>query len=588
MSDSENNQSDGGGKSGYQVLARKYRPQSLADLIGQEAMVRTLENAFSSGRIAQAYILTGVRGVGKTTTARILARALNYAKDGEDDAGPRIDFDTPGIHCAEIMESRHVDVLEMDAASRTGINDIREIIESVRYLPLSARYKVYIIDEVHMLSTQAFNGLLKTLEEPPEHVKFIFATTEIRKVPVTVLSRCQRFDLRRVDATVLADHFAGIAKQENADIDEGALAVIARAAEGSVRDGLSILDQAIAHGDGMVTADAVRAMLGLADRSRIIELFEAVVTGNVAGALDELKSQYDGGADPALVLSDLAAFTHFVTRVKYVPAAVEDPALSEAERVAGKKYADTLDLRFLARAWQALLKGLAEVRNAGAPLDAAEMVLIRLAHMSDLPTPDELIRTIRDNPAAAPDPAQSTAPSGNGATAQASTAPLTSPPPADIPERENPAPDAGPPAAARPQSFDEVIELARSNRELILKEALETQVRLVSFEPGRIEIDPVASAPRDLANRLSAALLDWTGQRWMIGIASGKGDMTISERDAIKREKLFADAREEPVVKAILEKFSGAEITDVRENRLAGDGPEKTQITDETKGVARS
>ncbi len=589
MSDGGKNQSDGGGKGGYQVLARKYRPQSLADLIGQEAMVRTLENAFSSGRIAQAYILTGVRGVGKTTTARILARALNYAKDGEDDAGPRIDFDEPGIHCAEIMESRHVDVLEMDAASRTGIGDIREIIESVRYMPLSARYKVYIIDEVHMLSTQAFNGLLKTLEEPPEHVKFIFATTEIRKVPVTVLSRCQRFDLRRVDATILSEHFAGIAKQENADIDEGALAVIARAAEGSVRDGLSILDQAIAHGDGQVTADAVRAMLGLADRSRIIELFEAVVTGNVAGALDELKSQYDGGADPALVLSDLAAFTHFVTRVKYVPAAAEDPALSEAERVAGKKYADTLDLRFLARAWQALLKGLAEVRNAGAPLDAAEMVLIRLAHMSDLPTPDELIRTIRDKAGAASDPAPSTAPSGNGATAQASPAPPASAPQRDVPERENPEPvPSAEKTAARPQSFDEVIELARSNRELILKEALETQVRLVSFEPGRVEIDPVANAPRDLANRLSAALLDWTGQRWMIGIASGKGEMTISERDAIKREKLFDDAREEPVVKAILEKFSGAEITDVRENRLAGDGPERLQITDETKGVARS
>ncbi len=574
---------------GYQVLARKYRPQSFADLIGQEAMVRTLENAFSTGRIAQAYILTGVRGVGKTTTARIIARGLNYS-NGKDDDGPRVDFSEPGIHCKAIMESSHMDVIEMDAASRTGIGDIREIIESVRYAPVSARYKVYIIDEVHMLSTQAFNGLLKTLEEPPEHVKFIFATTEIRKVPVTVLSRCQRFDLRRVEADTLAKHFGSIAESENAETDDGALAVIARASEGSVRDGLSILDQAIAHGAGKVTADAVRAMLGLADRSRIIELFDAVVTGNVAGALGELKDQYDAGADPALVIGDLASFTHFVTRTKYVPAAADDPALSQAEREAALKFASSLDLRFLARAWQVLLKGVGEVRNAGIPFDAAEMVLIRLAHMSDLPTPDELIRTIRKE---GPASAENSAPPSNGQSPVASAAP---PPSAEAPlENESPVPEyiTAPPVAAiteeRPTSYEDVIALAVKNRELILKEALETQIRLVSFEPGRIEIDPVSTAPDDLANRLSSALLGWTGQRWMIGIAAGKGDKTISEKAAEARQEILRQASEEPVVKAILEKFHGAKITDVRTNSLAGDeDAEPNEIPDNNQGVARS
>ena len=591
MSNGGKGEAGTGDPQGYQVLARKYRPQSFADLIGQEAMVRTLENAFSTGRIAQAYILTGVRGVGKTTTARIIARGLNYSTGKDDDGGPRVDFTEPGIHCKAIMESSHMDVIEMDAASRTGIGDIREIIESVRYAPVSARYKVYIIDEVHMLSTQAFNGLLKTLEEPPEHVKFIFATTEIRKVPVTVLSRCQRFDLRRVDAEVLAKHFGSIAASENAEIDEGALAVIARASEGSVRDGLSILDQAIAHGAGKVTADAVRAMLGLADRSRIIELFDAVVTGNVAGALTELKDQYDAGADPALVIGDLASFTHFVTRAKYVPAAADDPALSEAEREASLKFASSLDLRFLARAWQVLLKGVSEVRNAGIPFDAAEMVLIRLTHMSDLPTPDELIRTIRKE---APAPGENSAPQpSNGQSPMASA----TPPSAEVPPKsESPVPEyltAPPPAAAiteeRPTSYEDVIALAVKNRELILKEALETQIRLVSFEPGRIEIDPVSTAPDDLANRLSSALLGWTGQRWMIGIAAGKGGQTIAEKAAEARQEVLRAASEEPVVKAILEKFRGAKITDVRTNSLAGDeDADPNELTDNNQGVARS
>ncbi|ODN70526.1 DNA polymerase III subunit tau [Methylobrevis pamukkalensis] len=368
---------------GYRVLARKYRPASFDDLIGHGAMVRTLGNAFETGRIAQAWMLTGVRGVGKTTTARILARALNYSIPGKVDR-PSVALSELGEHCQAIMEGRHVDVIEMDAASHTGVGDIREITDAARYKPVSARYKVYIIDEVHMLSTAAFNALLKTLEEPPEHVKFIFATTEIRKVPITVLSRCQRFDLRRVDAGLLVGHLRRIAAAEKVAIDDEALALIARAGEGSVRDCLTILDQAIAHGAGAVDAETLRAMLGLADRARIIDLFEMVMKGDVAGAMRELADQYDTGADPAVVLSDLAAFVHLVTRLKLVPSAAADPALSEAERARGRSFAEGLSIRVLSRAWQLLLKGIKEVETAPRPLPAAEMVLVRLAYAADL------------------------------------------------------------------------------------------------------------------------------------------------------------------------------------------------------------
>ncbi|MFZ1680689.1 MAG: DNA polymerase III subunit gamma/tau, partial [Rhizobiaceae bacterium] len=355
----------------YRVLARKYRPKDFSDLIGQEPMVRTLTNAFRAGRIAQAWMLTGVRGVGKTTTARILARALNYRTADID--RPTVELGEPGEHCQAIMEGRHVDVVEMDAASHTGIDDVREIIEQVRYAPVSARYKVYIIDEVHMLSTQAFNGLLKTLEEPPPHVKFIFATTEIRKVPVTVLSRCQRFDLRRIEAGELIAHLTSIAASEGVTVAADALAMIARAAEGSVRDALSLLDQAIAHGAGSVDADEVRAMLGLADRARVIDLFRRLAEGDVQGALAEFRGQYDQGGDPAVILTDLAAFTHFVTRLKFAPEAIRDPALSEADRRAGTEFAEALGVRILSRLWQMLLKAVGETREAQNPLAAAEM-----------------------------------------------------------------------------------------------------------------------------------------------------------------------------------------------------------------------
>src|SRR6202045_4214868 len=427
----------------YRVLARKYRPSSFDDLIGQDAMVRTVSNAFETGRIPQAWILTGVRGVGKTTTARILARALNYELPDGSVKGPTIHMPVPGVHCQAIMESRHMDVLEMDAASHTGVDDVRQINDSVRYAPASARYTVYIIDEVHMLSTAAFNAFLKTLEEPPEHAKFVFATTEIRKVPVTVLSRCQRFDLRRVEADVLIPHLAGIAKQEGVEVEPEALGIIARAAEGSVRDSLWLFDQAIAHAAGHVRADAVRQMLGLADRTRVIDLFEQLVCGDIAGAFKEFREQYDTGADPIVVLSDLAEFVNFVTRVKIVPATADNVAFSETERLRGRDFATKLSMRVLSRMWQMLLKGIAEVQAATRPAAAAEMVLVRIAYVADMPTPDEAIRMIEQGGGASP------AAAGNAAARSAPAAPASTL--SSSPVRSAPAPRANAEQAMRPQ-----------------------------------------------------------------------------------------------------------------------------------------
>ncbi|HET7412819.1 MAG TPA: DNA polymerase III subunit gamma/tau, partial [Pararhizobium sp.] len=429
---------------GYRVLARKYRPRDFSDLIGQAPMVRTLTNAFATGRIAQAYMLTGVRGVGKTTTARILARALNY--ETAEIHEPSIELGEPGEHCRAIMEGRHVDVIEMDAASHTGIDDIREIIEQVRYRPVSARYKVYIIDEVHMLSTQAFNGLLKTLEEPPEHVKFIFATTEIRKVPITVLSRCQRFDLRRIDAGLLVNHFRAVAAKENVAIDEESLTMIARAAEGSVRDGLSLMDQAIAYGGDRVEAETVRAMLGLADRSRIVDLFRHIAAGDITTALAEYREQYEGGANPAVILTDLADFTHLVTRFKFVPQAAEDPALTEAERSGAAEMAPRLSVPALSRLWQMLLKGISEAETSSRPLGAGEMVLIRLAHAASLPSPEEAVRQLADRSSGTP-PAPPSAPGNGGARPMVPASGATPPDPQPVSTGDR---AAGEPASAPP------------------------------------------------------------------------------------------------------------------------------------------
>jgi DNA polymerase III subunit gamma/tau len=556
---------------GYRVLARKYRPASFADLIGQDAMVRTISNGFESGRIPQAWILTGVRGVGKTTTARILARALNYELPDGSVTAPTITMPVLGIHDQAIMESRHLDVLEMDAASHNSVDDVRQINDAIRYAPVSARYKVYILDEVHMLSGAAFNALLKTLEEPPPHAKFIFATTEIGKVPVTVLSRCQRFDLRRVDAALLVKHLEGIAGKENIDAEPEALALIARAAEGSVRDSLSLFDQAISHGAGKVVAEDVRQMLGLADRVRIVDLFEALMKGDAAAALKELREQYDIGADPAVVLSDLAEFTHFVTRVKVVPTVAEDVSLSEAERVRGRAFALALSMRVLARAWQMLLKGIAEVQAAGRPLAAAEMALVRIAYAADLPTPDEVVRSLGE----ASEPVAR--PQGNGGTAAAA--------PNFTPRYETPRGSPRSSAAVSPRiaeepdtdrvqaaptlsigSFEQLIALAADKRDVQTKLALQNDVRLVRCEDGQLEIALEASAPKTLVHDLQRKITGWTGKRWIVVVSKEEGAATLRAQMDARQAEIERDVQGDPLVQAVLNRFPGAKIIGVTQN----------------------
>jgi DNA polymerase III subunit gamma/tau len=553
----------------YRVLARKYRPTSFDDLIGQDAMVRTISNAFETGRIPQAWILTGVRGVGKTTTARILARALNYELPDGSVKGPAIRMPVLGVHCQAIMDSRHMDVIEMDAASHNGVDDMRQINEAVRYAPVSARYKVYILDEVHMVTSQGFNALLKTLEEPPPHAKFIFATTEIRKVPVTVLSRCQRFDLRRVDAAVLVKHLGGIAEKEAIKVEPEALALIARASEGSVRDSLSLFDQAIAHAAGAVRAEDVRQMLGLADRTRTIDLFEAVMKGDAAAALKELREQYDTGADPAVALADLAEFTHFVTRLKVVPSVADDVSIAEVERTRGRGFAERLSLRVLSRAWQMLLKGISEVEAAGRPLAAAEMVLVRMAYAADLPTPDEVIRSLAGG--------EGGGAGGGSASANGSSARRGDPPRAEalrsVPQRSAlAAQPAGQPAASAAEApallinrFEDVIALAAQKRDLGIKAALERDVRLVKCEDGRLEVKLEKSASNTLVNDLARKLSLWTSRRWMVVVSAEEGQPTIKAQNEARQVELKTGVQADPLVQAVLARFPGAEIVGVRE-----------------------
>ena len=556
------------------MLARKYRPASFEDLIGQDAMVRTVSNAFESGRIPQAWILTGVRGVGKTTTARILARALNYELPDGSVKEPTIMMPVMGVHCQAIIESRHPDVLEMDAASHNSVEDVRQINDAIRYAPMSARYKVYILDEVHMLSPAAFNALLKTLEEPPPHAKFVFATTEIRKVPVTVLSRCQRFDLRRVDAALLVQHLQGIAAKEKAEVEPAALALIARAAEGSVRDSLSLLDQAMAHAAGPVRADDVRQMLGLADRVRVVDLFEALMKGDVAAALSELREQYEIGADPAVILGDLAEFTHFVTRVKVIPAVADDVSLSEAERTRGRAFAAQLSMRVLSRAWQMLLKGVSEVQAAGRPVAAAEMVLVRIAYAADLPTPDEVVRSLGENGAAPPRP------QGNGGSVQASSqgyaprydAPrgsprssaAVSPRPAEesVPHRDEPV--AAPTLSIN--SFADLIALAAEKRDITTKMALERDVRLVRCEDGQLEIALEARAPKTLVHDLQRKLTGWTGKRWIVVVSKEQGAPTMRAQADAQQAEIERGVQSDPLVQAVLNRFPGAKVVGVTQN----------------------
>jgi DNA polymerase-3 subunit gamma/tau len=572
---------------GYRVLARKYRPATFVDLIGQDAMVRTISNAFETGRIPQAWILTGVRGVGKTTTARILARALNYELPDGSVTAPTVTMPAMGVHDQAIMESRHPDVLEMDAASHNSVEDVRQINDAIRYAPMSARYKVYILDEVHMLSGAAFNALLKTLEEPPPHAKFIFATTEIRKVPVTVLSRCQRFDLRRVDAAVLVQHLESVAAKEKIEAEPAALALIARAAEGSVRDSLSLLDQAIAHAGtetgagqrnnaaGPVRAEDVRQMLGLADRVRIVDLFEALMKGDTAAALKELREQYDIGADPAVILSDLAEFTHFVTRVKIVPSVADDVSLSEAERTRGRDFAAKLSMRVLSRAWQMLLKGVSEVQASGRPVAAAEMVLVRIAYAADLPTPDEVLRSISEEGGA---PAR---PQGNGGSASA--------PPQNFAPRYD-APRGGPRASAAvsprvasepaqddaPEtaptlsigSFEQLIALAAEKRDMPVKLTLERDVRLVRCEDGQLEIALEPTAPKTFVHDLQRKLTAWTGKRWIVVVSQEQGAPTMREQSDARQAEIERGVLDDPLVQTVLNRFPGAKIVGVTQNTL--------------------
>ena len=557
----------------YRVLARKYRPQTFEDLIGQDAMVRILTAAFETGRIAHGFMLTGVRGVGKTTTARLIARALNYT-DAKGNSTPSLNFDKPGVHCEAIQQGQHMDVLEMDAASRTGIDDIREIIDGARFKPASAAYKVYIIDEVHMLSKAAFNGLLKILEEPPEHVKFIFATTEVRKVPVTVLSRCQRFDLRRIEPDVMIDHLGAIAKKEKVKIDDGALALLARGSEGSVRDGLSLLDQAIAQGaadKAAISEESVRDMMGLADRERVLDLFDHLMSGKIDEALGELRAQYDLGADPLEVLRDLLDVTHWLTRVQATGETSQEAGLSKSQMKRGSEMAKALPMNVLSRTWQILLKGLQEAQSAPRTMAATEMVLVRLAYSADLPTPDEVIRKVSNQgQGAAAQGTNRAQPSGNGgATAQTREQPAgktpamtgsAAPQAALAPAQEDALPNI--------TSFAEVLTLIIQNRDIRLQTDVEDFVHVVHFEPGRIEFRPAKGAPDDLAHRLAQSLQKWTGFRWVASVSNEAGADTVSGQKRRERTERENELKKNPLVAEAYAQFPDLKIVDIRDGGL--------------------
>ena len=548
----------------YQVLARKYRPETFSDLIGQEAMVRTLKNAFDADRIAQAFMMTGIRGVGKTTTARIIAKGMNCI-GLEGNTGPTTSPCGQCEHCVAISEGRHVDVLEMDAASRTGVDDIREIIDSVHYRAASARFKIYIIDEVHMLSNNAFNALLKTLEEPPEHVKFIFATTEIRKVPVTVLSRCQRFDLRRIEPEEMIKMLQNLAKLENASISNEALALITRASEGSARDAQSLLDQAISHGAGETSVDQVRAMLGLADRGRVLDLFEFIMRGQAKEALNELGSQYSDGADPIGIIRDLAEVTHWVSIIKITPDAADDPTVSPDEKTRGQAFSQSLSMRILTRTWQLLLKALEEISSAPNPMMAAEMAVIRITHVSDLPSPEELVKKLTSTHSESEgvktgNPGKSisnTTSSNFKPTQQTETRPIK---------------NEGNTALAldtetldlQYPTFESVLEIIRKFRDMKLLIDVENSVRLSSYVPGRIEFTPTENAPKDLAQRLGQLLQNWTGFRWAITVVGNCSGETIQEQRNAKDATLKREAKLHPFVKTVFDNFPKASIVEIK------------------------
>ncbi|MDE2911921.1 MAG: DNA polymerase III subunit gamma/tau [Paracoccaceae bacterium] len=584
---------------GYRVLARTYRPQKISDLLGQEPTVRTLRNAFESNRIAHAFLMTGVRGVGKTTTARIIAKGLNcIGLDGK--GGPTVEPCGACDSCRSVAEGRHVDVIEMDAASRTGVADVRTVIEAAQYGPAMGRYKVYIIDEVHMLSTQAFNALLKTLEEPPDHVKFIFATTEIRKVPVTILSRCQRYDLRRIEPDVMTAHLKWIAQKEGVEVADDALALVTRAAEGSVRDAQSILDPVVARREGRVTASDVRAILGLADRSRALDLFDLIVRGDAAGALREFGAQYDAGADPLAILRELAEVIHWISVVKVSPDAAKDPSVSPVERDRGLELSGTLDLRILTRLWQLALKALNEVAAAPIPRMAADMAIIRMTHVAELPTPDELIRKLQDQRDAERSstprlPLSTMPPQTTGALANDVL--TENEPDVDQPGAlAVPGDVAGDPASldgsggdrvpgdqaqdARRSpldSFSDVVELIRASRDITLLIEIENSVRLVRYSPGYIEFEPANDSRPDLVTRLVERLEMLTGERWTVVLSQG-GGRTIREEREFRDLQLRREVEDHPMVKAVFDAFPGATIAEIRERPAPSPNPARVSL----------
>ena len=545
----------------YKVLARKYRPETFKDLVGQAAMVQTLRNAFEADRIAQAFILTGIRGTGKTTTARIIAKGLNCI-GLDQNGGPTVEPCGKCSNCAAIIKGNHVDVMEMDAASRTGVDDIREIIESIYYKASSGRFKVYIVDEVHMLSNNAFNALLKTLEEPPEHVKFIFATTEIRKVPVTVLSRCQRFDLRRIEPDEMMELLKKIAGSEGVNVSEDALRMITRAAEGSARDATSLLDQAISHGGGSSDAKHVRAMLGIADRGRVLDLFEMIMQGDAASALNELGSQYSDGADPIVILKDLAEITHWISVAKITPDINEDPTVTPDERMRGVAFSKLLSMRVLTRMWQMLIKSLDEITVAPSPIMAAEMIIIRLTHASELPPTEDLIKKIESK------------------LQEASKGKNLETPPKDMgtdvnshkisqPKQNNasnlkvaPAADGGIGILSYTK-FEDILELVKQNRDVKLLVDIENSLRLVTYRPGYIEFTPTEFAPANLAQRLSNRLKEWTGSRWAVSVVQNGEAETIFEKKEKDAKELETEAYAHPFVKEALVQFPAARIVNV-------------------------
>jgi len=574
----------------YQVLARKYRPTTFEDMIGQEAMVTTLQNAFKAGRVAHAFMLTGVRGIGKTTTARLLARALNYESDSID--GPSVQLETPGKHCELIMGSSHMDVLEMDAASRTGVENMRELLDGVRYAPATARYKVYIIDEVHMLSAGAFNALLKTLEEPPDHAKFIFATTEIRKVPITVLSRCQRFDLRRVDAGALKDHLSNICRKEDSKVSDAGLSLIARAAEGSVRDSLSLLDQAIVQSglDGEeVSSDQVRTMLGLADRVRILDLFALAATGDGKGALTEMRAQYNDGAAPEIVMRDMLDICHEISRAKTLGADVDfDAAPDQIKRL--QDLAQTLSLGQLTRIWQILLKAHTEVRMAPAPLAAAEMALLKLSVAGQMPPPElaaQIIEQMKNANMVLPAPSAPISPpnsdkpvsaltptssggerlssvgKGGGANSQGAavhaSAPISAPQAVVA---------SGPTLILN--SLEELVA-AIPDRQIQLKSDIKRYVRPIRFKQGAISFEPAEGAPVSLTGKIVSAIKDITGELWIVSPETSGGGKTLNER--VKDNKAAQEAKDKSHPAFSHPLLAKAKLIEIRNIDISSESP---------------